>query len=139
MKKLLLTTVCAFLLISSHSQTLEKGNIVSHHLGTVELSPDVTYNQWKTFMVSEWIPALNKELKGDCKIYFIEGERGQQKESLGMLWIFKSVETRDKYWPGFQESSEAWKTIFNKLQSLYQKFAELGEFRVESSSGWIIQ
>ena len=83
-------------------------------------------------MVSEWVPALNEELKGDCQIYFIEGERGQNKESLGMFWIWKSRETRDKYWPGFQESSEAWKTIFNKLQPLYQKFTELGEFKAES-------
>jgi len=138
MKKLFLFCICALFLTSTHGQTFQKGNVVSHHIGTVNLNPDVTYNQWKTFMLSEWIPALNKEFEGDCKIYFIEGERGHNKESLGMFWVFKSIEARDKYWPEFQKSSEAWKTIFNKLQPLYQRFTKLGEFKVDSSSGWIV-
>jgi len=111
---------------------------VGHHLGTVDLGPDVTYDQWKTFMISEWIPALNKQFDGDCMIYLIEGERGQYKESLGMLWIFKSVKVRNKYWPEFQQSSEAFNAIFEKLRPLYQELGELGEFKVQSSTSWIV-
>lgn len=138
MKKILLSTACALFLISSFGQSLQKGNVVSHHIGTVKLSPDVTYDQWKGFMLSEWLPAINKEFEGDCKIYFIEGERGHYNGSFGMFWVFKSVEARDKYWPEFQKSSEASKGIFNKLHPLYQKFIELGELKVETSSGWVV-
>lgn len=139
MKKLLLTTVCAFFLIACYSQELQKGNAIGHHVGIVKLSPDATYNQWKSFMISEWIPALNKEFEGDCKAYFIEGERGRYEGSAGVILAFNSVETRDKYWPEFQKSSEVWKTIYKKLLPLKKKFDELGEFKIESSSTWVVQ
>jgi hypothetical protein len=139
MKQLLLTATCAIFLISSYSQTLEKGNTVGQHIGTVNLNPDVTYNQWKSFMMSEWLPAINKEFEGECKFYFIEGERGHYKGSIALLTVFISVEARDKYWPEFQQGTDAWKSIYNKLLPLKKKFDELGVFKIESSSDWIVQ
>jgi hypothetical protein len=88
--------------------------------------------------MSEWLPALNKEFNGDCKVYFIEGERGHYKGSSALLLVFKSVEARNKYWPEFQKSSDAYNIIFNKLLPLKKKFDDLGVFNIESSSGWIV-
>jgi hypothetical protein len=139
MKKLLFTAACAIFLISSYGQSLEKGNAVGQHIGTVNLNSDVTYNQWKSFIISEWLPALNKEFNGDCKAYFIEGERGHYKGSSALLLVFTSVEARNKYWPEFQKSSDAFNIIFNKLLPLKEKFDQFGEFKIESSSGWIVQ
>ena len=71
MKKLLLIFACTFFLISSYSQTLEKGNVIGYHVGNVKLNPDVTYNQWKSFFIEEWLPAINKEFEGEYEFYFL--------------------------------------------------------------------
>ncbi len=138
MKKILLTIACTFFLVSSYSQTLEKGNVVGFHVGTVILNPDVTFNQWKSFFIEEWLPAINKEFEGEMKYYFLEGERGDQKGYFTVLTV-KSIQVRDKYWPEFKKSSEAFNTKFNNLIPVYNKLNALGEFKVESSTDWLVQ
>jgi len=137
MKKILLTFACTFFLISSYSQTLEKGCTIGIHVGTVKLHPDVTYNQWKSFMIEEWLPAINKEFEGEMKYYFLEGERGDQKGNFSVITV-KSIQVRDKYWPEHQKSSEAFNTKFNNVIPVYNKLNALGEFNVESSTDWLV-
>jgi len=138
MKKILLTIACTFFLISSYSQTLEKGNVIGFHVGTVKLNPDVTYNQWKSFFIEEWLPAINKEFEGEMKWYFLEGERGDQKGNFSVL-ILGSIQVRDKYWPEFGKSSEAFNTKFNNVIPVYNKLNALGEVKFESSTDWLVK
>jgi hypothetical protein len=138
MKKILLTFACTFFLISSYSQTLEKGTAIGFHVGTVKLNPDVTYNQWKSFMTEEWLPAINKEFEGEMKYYFLEGERGDQTGNFSIITV-KSIQVRDKYWPEHKKSSEAFNTKLNNVIPVYNKLNALGEFKVELSTDWLVQ
>ena len=138
MKKLIVPSLCAFLLFSS-CQTIEKGSVLGTHFGTVELKPDVTYEQWKSFVKEEYIPAYNKEFEGDIKAYFIEGERGNFEGYCGFFLVFQSVEKRNKYWPEFQKSTETYSQKIKNVMPVYNKLNELGEFKIESSTDWIVQ
>jgi hypothetical protein len=107
-------------------------------VGTVKLNPDVTYNQWKSFFTEEWLPAINKEFEGEMMFYFLEGERGDLKENFSVLTV-KSIQVRDKYWPEFNKSSEAFNTKLNNVIPVYNKLNALGEVKFESSTDWLVQ
>jgi hypothetical protein len=138
MKKIPIFFICVLFTLSALCQTLDKGSVVGIHTGSVKLSPDVTYNQWKNFCVNEYLPAFNKVFEGEMKAYFMEGERGKFMGSYGFIIIIKSEAIRDKYWPEFKKSSEMFWQKYESYKSIYDKLNELGKLEYESTD-WIVQ
>ncbi|MBA7516810.1 hypothetical protein ES705_08859 [subsurface metagenome] len=118
MKKLIL--LAAFIIVAGATlgQTLQKGNLVGLHVGTIILDPDVTYNQWKDFMINKYIPEFEKQFQGDIKMYLAEGDRGDEENCISIFWVFKSMEVRDKYFTQEGSSTELFKSKFEKIQPI---------------------
>jgi len=119
-------------------QILQKGNLVSFHIFTPTLNPDVTFNQWKDFAINTYVPAYNKEFTGEIMFYCASGERGKFKNYLSFILVFKSVEVRDKYWPTKDDSSELYKAKLANLKPLLDEWKKLGTYSTEFTD-WVIQ
>ena len=121
-------------------QTLQKGILIGMHVETLIPNPDVTYNQFKDFFVNKYLPEWNKLFEGDMKVYFAEGERGADDNCVSLLWVFNSVEVRDKYFDKEGNNTELFNSRAEKFsQSIDEELNKLGTFSEKHYTDWIIQ
>lgn len=97
MKKLSLLIVLLIFSWITFSQTLEKGNLIGSHESKIKLHPDISYSQYKEFLLNKLFPKIEEAYKGDAELYLIEGIRGENLNNYGWIFVFKSVEARDKW------------------------------------------
>lgn len=140
MKKLSLLIVLILFSGITFSQTLEKGNVLGIHTSEVILQPDVTYNQYKEFLLNQLFPKFEEAYMGDVKLYLIEGIKGENVNNYGWVFLFKSPEALKKWVSeegGINESlsDEFWETVSDVMneQNKYVKVFET------SFTDWIIQ
>jgi hypothetical protein len=142
MKKLLIVTALVLFAGIAFGQTLEKGNILALHVITVNLDPDVSYNQWKNIGLTKLIPELNKQFQGDVKFYFAEVDRGDDENGLSLIYIFKSLEARAKYFTEEGASTELFNSRYEKaMQAFPDEISALGttSFSYGHYNDWVIQ
>jgi len=139
MKKLIF--LVAFLVMAGaiFGQTLQKGNVIGMHVGTMILDPNVTYNQFKDFWINKYIPEWDKQLQGDIKLVLAEGDRGADVNCISVMYVFKSVEVRDKYFSKEGSMTEFANTQFEKLSTIEAEFSKLGTYSEKHYTDWIIQ
>lgn len=136
MKRVLLVLTIMFLSNLCIGQKLQKGNLLGVHVINITLNPGVTMEQFKSFYISEAIPAFEKHfpLKG----YFLDGIRGQNKDSIGVVWLFESAKQRDKYFNEDGSFSELGKSALEKLDPVTKKMEKYGSYTTQYTD-WIIQ
>jgi hypothetical protein len=139
MKKIILITTCILFTGILFGQTLQKGNLVGFHVGTVMLEPDVTFDQWKRFYIDHYLPAFNNEFKDEMQMYIAEGERGDEVNFVSAILVFKSKEVRDKYIPEEGTPSELYISKVQKIQTILDEANKLGKFSRKHFTDWIIQ
>ncbi len=83
MKKLILIAALIIAANFSFGQKLQKGNLMGLHVMTVHLKPNVRMEQFKTFFISEVIPAY--EAQFNVQGYLIRGIRGVNKNSFFII------------------------------------------------------
>jgi hypothetical protein len=142
MKKLVI--IAALILIAgvAYGQTVEKGNIIALNVITANLDPDVTYNQWKNVGLTKFIPEFNKQFQGDIKLYFAEVDRGDDENGLGLIYVFKSLEVRDKYFTQEGTATELFNSNYEKAtQAITDELNTLGasSFSYGHYNDWVIQ
>ena len=138
MKKAFFLVVLAILGTTSYSQKTLNGNLIGIHVGTVDLEPSITINQWKEFAMEKYIPAVNKEFKGEIITYLAEGERGPFKNYVAFYMVFKSVEIRDKYIPEQGQTSEEYDKKWQIIKPVYDDLQKLGKFSRDHWTDWVI-
>ena len=97
MKKIFLLIALVLFSGFTFSQTLKPGNLIGLHESKIKLHPDISYNQYKEFLLNTLTPKIEEAYKGDVKLYLIEGIRGENLHNFGWIFIYESVETRDKW------------------------------------------
>ena len=137
MKKIFV--LVALLLFSgfTFSQTLEKGNVLGIHVFEVILQPDVTYNQFKEFLLNKSFPKYEEAFKGDVKLYLIEGIKGENKDKFGWIFLFKSTEALNK-WVGEKggiNSDEFMETVSEVMEE-QNKYVKVFE---HPFTDWVVQ
>ena len=137
MKKIFV--LVALLLFSgfTFSQTLEKGIVLGLHTSEIVLQPDVSYNQYKEFLLNKLFPKFEEAYKGDVKFYLIEGIKGENNNNFGWIFFFKSTETLNK-WMGEKgeiNSDEFWETVSDVMEE-QNKYVKVFE---TSFTDWVVQ
>jgi len=134
-----LSVLITFILLSgiTSGQTLEKGNIVGLHIFSLNLDPDVTYNQYKNFFVQEYIPELDKNFP-DIKHYFSEGNRAENKNKIGLIVVFGSHEVKNKYYNKDGSQTELMVALQEKIRPTRAELDQLGTVTTEYIE-WLIQ
>jgi len=138
MKKLIFTAAITLLSLGiSFGQSLQKGNVLGLHVITVTLKPGVTMEQYIDFYLEKYMPEAEKNFPG-IKGYIIKGVRGENENKFGIVFSFKSVEVRDKYFPEPDKMSELANAGFQKLQPLTDELDKLGSY-TSVYTDWVIQ
>jgi len=126
MRKLLVVTGLLMLAGIAFGQTLKKGNIIGLHVIQLNLDPDVTYNQYISGQ-EVFTSIFNKEFQGDIEVYLIKSDRGDEENSMGMIWLIKSNDIRAKYFDEEGAFTELFSTKFEKVNSAFaEKVTSLG-------------
>ena len=139
MKKLVFLTVFLMMAGAMFGQTFQKGNVIGMHVGIIILDPDATYNQFKDFWFNKYVPEWDKQLQGDIKLVLAKGDRGADVNCISVLYVFKSVEVRDKYFDKDGQMTEFANSRFEKLAAMQTEFNKLGSYSEKHYTDWIVQ
>lgn len=118
------------------SQSLEKGNVIGLHIFSLELEPDITYNQYKDFFIEKYIPELDKNFP-DVKHYFSKGNREDNENNIGLIVIFESQEIKNKYYNEDGSRTELMISIQERIQPIREKLDSLGTVNTKYTE-WVI-
>jgi hypothetical protein len=75
--------------------------------------------EYLDFYITRYLPEYEKNYPG-VKLHAIKGIRGENENSFGLLFIFNSVEVRDKYWPQKDVNSESAQEASKKMQPVIE-------------------
>jgi hypothetical protein len=134
---LLISLLLSFSMTQLSSQTLQKGNIIGIHVRTITLQPNVTMDKYLDFYMNKYIPEYEKNFPG-VELYVIKGIRGESENSFGLLYLIKSIEVRDKYWPQADLNTELASEALKKIQPTADELRKLGAATRISQTDWII-
>ena len=140
MKKIILLAAFVIVAGTTFGQTLQKGNLIGVHVVDITIQPDVTYNQWKDFYVNKLIPKINEAYQNDAKVFLLEGIRGESKNEIGFIYVFKSEEARDKYNNDDGSMTEFGKKWREKLNSIFEEAKKNYVKEISTKyTDWIVQ
>ena len=137
MRRSLVIIVLILIAGVTFGQTLQKGNLIGVHSLTITLQPDVTMDQYMDFFTNKYIPKYQESFPG-LKLQVLKGDRGENENNLGLLFLFESVEARDKYWPTMDGPSELAEQGFVKLTPMWEELAKLGTW-TSVHTDWVVQ
>ncbi len=137
MKKLLILSVFVLLAGVTFGQTLQKGSFIGFHLVTVDLKPRVSMDQYVSLLKYAFLPAYEKEFKG-LKLFLLTGIRGEHKNGIAIMFCFKSVEERNKYFREDGSCTELGKKAYDNLVPIANEMKKLGTMSTKYTD-WIIQ
>lgn len=138
MKKLIFTAAITFLFLGfGFGQSLQKGNVFGVHVLTVTLKPGVTMDQYIDFLKNKYMPEMQKNFP-EIGGYILKGVRGENENKFGMMFSFKSVEARDKYFPTPDTMSDLANEGLQKMKPLEDELMKLGTYTTVYTD-WVIQ
>lgn len=86
-------------------------------LHAIDLRPGADTAAFERFLREEFVPGGGYRLPGATP-FFLKGDRGDHLNGFGLLWVFDSVEVRDRYFPSHGATSEAWQAVSASWQLL---------------------
>lgn len=137
MKKLLILSALILFSGIAFSQSLQKGNLIGIHKLTITVNTGYTVDEFMDFFTNKFIPKY-EEIHPGLKIYVVKGNRGEEENKLGLLFMFNSIDARDKYWPKMGESSLLEQHNLENMTSTYEEFLKRGNWST-TFTDWIVQ
>jgi hypothetical protein len=137
MKRLIFITALILITGITFGQGLKKGNLIGTHVMEISLQPGVTMEQFTNFYVKTAIPEYEK-IMTDVKFYLVNGIRGENKNSFGLIFIFGSEQIRNKYFNDDGSQTDFQKSISEKLKPINEKLDKLGTVTTKYTD-WIVQ
>lgn len=122
-------------------QTIQKGNLVSTHIITVELKPNVTLEQVLDFYNTKWAAAEDKYF--GFKSYFGKCIRGSEsaENKIIMIGHFETEADRDKYFnmaEGGGDLNELGEKAWAEFAPTYDSLLQLATIKDEWAD-WVIK
>ncbi len=139
MKKILLTAIIVLMAETSYCQFLKKGNVISVTNVIIKPKPGVTIDQYIKYFIEKAKPFVEEHYVGS-KIYVTKGIAGEYKNSIGIIFIFETLEDSRKYFNkdgSFTEATKAIKEI-EETNPAIQGLYELGEKTVVNNTDWVV-
>ncbi len=91
------------------------------------------------FFLNKVIPEINEAYQDDAKVFLLEGIRGESENEIGLIYIFKSEEARDKYFNEDstsnvfgEEINEKWKSVIKEAEKYEKEYST-------KYTDWIVQ
>jgi hypothetical protein len=121
MRKLLLNTALLLCAGFVFGQTVHKGAVLGVHHMNIVLKEDVSMSDFLSFFEETWQPTVEQNLKG-VKVFMLTGDRGENVNAYGFIYVIDSKELRDKYFPEEGSSSKEVQELNQKLRTEMQKY-----------------
>ena len=137
MKKLLIITALLLFAGIVFGQTLQKGNLIGVHVLTVTLKPDVTMDQYINFLNDKYVPGFEELFKG-FNLFVMKGIRGENKDSIGLLFQAKDEATRNLYNNDDGSPTELGNKLWEKLEPVFSEMDKLGTWASDYTD-WVLQ
>jgi hypothetical protein len=137
MKRLCVLLALSLISGISWGQSLEKGNLIGLHVFTLDLKPGVTFDQYKDFFLTKYIPALNKNFP-DVDHYLARGNRKENKDEIGLVVVFGSQEAKEKYYQKDGSTTELMNSLLEKVQPVRARLDSLGKVTADYME-WVIE
>ena len=136
MKKLILIAALIIVAGTIYGQTLKKGNFVGFHVMTITLKPNVTRDQYLDFLKNKASPEDEKNF--ECKAYIAKGIRGECKNCISYIMVWKTEADRNKFFLPEGGFNELGKAVNAKIKPVIDELEKLGTF-TSKYTDWIIQ
>jgi hypothetical protein len=120
------------------SQTQHKETLFGVHPITVQLKPNVTMEQFKTFFVNEVLSEYEKHWVG-LKGYLVKSVRGDHKDHYAIVWVFDTEKARDGYFNADGTPNDLEKVAFEKVKPIEEKLARYGTYTIDYKDDWVVQ
>jgi hypothetical protein len=117
---------------------LQKGNLFGVHVITVNLRPHVTLDEFAAFFVSHVIPEYEKQWTG-LRGYLVRSVRGEYKNSLAIVWVFKTEAARNRYFTADDKPNELEKAAFERVKPIEEELKQYGTYTVKYMDDWVVQ
>lgn len=136
MKKLLFMTTLILLTGLTFGQTLQKGNFIGFHVYTITLAPGVTMDQFSDFSNKKLNPEYEKVFQ--CKVYSLQGIRGECPNCIAGMVVWKTEADRDKFFNKEGSLTEAGQAAMAKIQPILDEMAKLGT-ATSKYTDWLVK
>ena len=137
MKKLILIATIILVANFSYSQSLKKGNLVGLHVMTINLASGATMDQFQAFYIDKVIPEYEKHFQG-AKGYLVKGVRGENNNSMAVIWVFDTEQSRDKYFTTDGNPNDLGKSAIEKVSGVDKELEKIGTHTTKFTD-WVVQ
>jgi hypothetical protein len=137
MKRLILIAAIILVANCSFGQSLKKGNLVGLHVMTINLASGATMDQFQTFFISKVIPEYERQFQG-AKGYLVKGVRGENNNSIAVMWVFDTEQSRDKYFTADGNLNDLGKATIEKVSEVDKELDKIGT-HTDKYTDWVVQ
>jgi hypothetical protein len=134
--KLLLTIAVLLSTAGLYGQSFKSGNIIGIHEWKITLNDSITPAQFEKFMLEEYIPSVEKNYTG-LKLFLAKKDRGKSKSNYNIIIQYKTIESRNYWFPAPGSKSEKARAANEKLKPLDDKINEMVNAEC-SYTDWLI-
>ena len=138
MKKILFILATIFISHLAFSQELKKNTLFGVHVLTIQLKPNATMEQFKTFFVNNVLPEYEKHWEG-LKGYLVQSARGEYKNRFAIVWMFKTEAIRNKYFNADDTPNNLEETGLEKVKPINKELEKYGTYTIRYMDDWIVQ
>jgi hypothetical protein len=131
---LLISCVC-------YAQGLEQGNLIGVHVVTVTLNPNATMDDFTRFYVSHVLPEYEKSWPG-LKGYFLRSFFSDSKNRFAIVWLFKTVEDRNRNFNPDGSANQLEKAAREKVKPIEEQLKKMyGSYTVQYTheDDWVVE
>lgn len=122
-------------------QRLERGNLIGVHVVTVNLKPTASMEDFTKFYVDHVLPEYEKNWPG-LKGYLLRSFFSDSKNKFAIVWLFKTVEDRNRYFNADGSANELEKAAYAKVKPIEDKLKDMyGSYSVQYTheDDWVVQ
>ena len=141
LNRLLLVCAVSFAPMPSLAQRLERGNLIGVHLITPDLRPNVTIDEFASAYVRDVLPEYEKNWPG-LKGYVLKAFFRDSKNQLAVVWLFKTVEDRNRNFDVNDRANELERAALAKVKPFEDRFKQkYGNYSVTYTreDDWVVQ
>jgi hypothetical protein len=124
-----------------HAGGLEKGNLLSVHIMSVTLKPNVTLEQFEAAFVREVLPEYDKNWPG-LHGYLLKPFFRDSKNQFAIVWLFTTVADRNRNFDANDRANELERAALAKLRPIEDRFKQrYGNYTVAYThdDDWVVQ
>ena len=137
MKRLIIIAAIILVANCSFGQSLKKGNLVGLHVMTINLASGATMDQFQTYFINNVIPEYEKHFQG-AKGYLVKGVRGENNNSMAVIWVFDTEQSRDKYFGADGNPNDLGKSAIEKVSVVDKELDKIGTHTTKFTD-WVVQ